>query len=212
MLTQRAVVDDAGPMGFGYVPFEAPDDVEPGALRRLWLTLKMVLLSPSQFYPRLLTSVSIAKPVIFGYACILIGMVVSLLWFLTLDLPGREVVDKAALDAGVDADQLIFGILALTPILAGLQMAVEVLLYHVVAKVGGGKADMLKSIQLYGYSSGAHLLKVIPYLGGLLYWMARVYSQLTGTRIIHGLTTARAALAVLVPLIAGLFFRFGGMI
>lgn len=191
---------------------EAPPAPELTPLRRVVETLRLVLLAPSSFYPRLLTSVELVRPLVFGYACILIGMVVSLLWFLALDLPGREVVDKTALDAGVTADQLIFGILALTPILAALQMAVEILLYHVVVKVAGGQGTMLKSAQLYGYSSGAHLLKVIPYIGGLAYWMARVFSQLTGTRIVHGLSTARAALAVIVPLLAGLFFRFGGII
>ena len=204
--------EDAGPLGLGYVPFEAPEEVEPGALRRLLLTLRLVLLSPSAFYPRLAASAAVFRPVLFGYACILIGMVASLLWFLVLELPGREVVDKTAIDAGIEPEQLLFGILVLTPVLAALQLAVETLLYHVVARVAGGRGIMIKSIQLQGYSSGAHLLKIVPYIGGLLYWMARVYSQLTGTRVIHGLSTARAALAVLVPLIAGLFFRFGGMI
>jgi hypothetical protein len=200
-------------LGLGYVPFEAPASVEPSVPKRFVETVRLVLFSPSQFYPRLLPSAEVTRPLIFGYGCMLAGMLLSLAWLLVIDLPKSELIENAVANTEGIASfhEFVLVLMVLAPIFAAVQMAVEVAVFHAFAKLVGGSATVKKSFQLYAYSSAAHLLKALPGIGGIMYWMARVFTQLTGVRIIHRVSTARAALVVLVPLMAGFFLQLGVM-
>ena len=192
------------------VPFEDPARAR-SPVSAFLDTMKMVLIAPAELYSRVVFSKAVLKPALFGYICTLAGMLGTLAWYMLLDLPGQELIDKAAADAGTTSRMVLFGFTLLAPFLAAIQLALEVAVFHGVARMVGGRGSLTKSFQMYSYSSAAHVLKVVPYIGSFLYWMARVFTQYTGTRIVHRLGAGRAALAVAIPILLSLVLGFGGM-
>jgi hypothetical protein len=87
-----------------------------------------------------------------------------------------------------------FFVLVVTVVWAGL-------LHLSLIIVGGAKEGFEATFRVVCYSSGPELLNLIPAVGGIIGLVWKVYLTLVGLRKIHGITTMRAASAIVIPVL-----------
>jgi hypothetical protein len=193
------------------VPLEDPSS--GGLVRRTLETIKLALLAPPLFYPRVKRSRAWLTPGVFGYMALTVGGEASLAWSLLLGnnkaLEGPQFDELAA--QGIPLVAVKVMLFLLVPFAMLLQMAFGAALLHLAAKAVGGRGSVQKSFQLYCWSAAAQLLGLIPFLGAFLMPVAMVFSQLEGVRVLHELSAGRALLAVVIPLAVNVLFAVGFM-
>src|SRR5215212_5406186 len=91
----------------------------------------------------------------------------------------------------------IFGVIGLL-IGAGITHLLVILI------VGAGNSGFEATVRVYSYASVAYLVNWVPVIGVLLGFLYGLYLASLGAREVHGTTTGKAALVVLLP--AGVLF------
>lgn len=181
------------------VPLEDPESAEH-LLLRLLRTLKAQVVSPLDFYARLGASRALLTPFVAGYACLVVGLVVSYGYAMVLGGPAQEVLEKVATDIGTDVDTLAIARLFGVPFEALFRMGLYSAVLHFAARIVGGTATFRKTFQIYAYSSVAALLYLVPVVGSVIVLAVQIMAQFAGIRVLHHLTPGRAALACAIPL------------
>ena len=161
--------------------------------------VRRVVLQPAAFFAGLPRQGSLLNPLVFALICAEISVIlVGLLTF--VGVPG------GALGLfGVRGEQGLLefvGGLVLTPIAASVGVLLTALVTHllVVLVVGSGNAGFGATFRVVSYSSVTALVGWIPFVGWI-FSLYRLYLATVGIREVHGTSTGRALLVVLLPAI-----------
>jgi len=165
--------------------------------------VRRVALQPTTFFAGLPRQGSLLGPLVFALICVEISAVlVGLLTF--IDVPGGV---TWLLGARGDQGFLAFvGGLVLAPIAGTVGVFLTALVTHlmVVLLVGSGHSGFGATFRVVSYSSVTSLLGWIPFIGWI-FSLYRLYLATVGIRKMHGMTTGRALVVVLLPAVLILF-------
>ena len=161
--------------------------------------VRRVVLQPANFFTGLPRQGSFLGPLVFALICIeLSAVLVGLLTF--IGVPGGV---TWLLGARGDQGVLAFvGGLVVAPIAGTVGVFLTALVTHllVILVVGSGHSGFGATFRIVAYSSVTSLLGWIPFIGWI-FSLYRLYLATLGIREMHGTTTGRALLVVLLPAI-----------
>jgi hypothetical protein len=161
--------------------------------------VRRVVVQPAAFFAELPRQGSLLNPLVFALICTEISVIlVGLLTF--VDVPGG-----ALWLFGTEGDQgfLAFvGGLVIAPVAAAVGVFLTALVTHllVVLVVGSGHSGFGATFRIVSYSSVTGLVGWVPFIGWI-FSLYRLYLATVGIREMHGTTTGRALLVVLLPAI-----------
>jgi hypothetical protein len=161
--------------------------------------VRRVVFQPTAFFAALPRQGSLLNPLVFALVCIEISVIlVGLLTF--IDVPGGITwLFGARGDQGLLA---FLGGLVLAPIAGAVGVFLTALVTHllVMLVVGSGHSGFGATFRIVAYSSVTSLAGWIPFVGWI-FSLYRLYLATVGIREMHGTTTGRALLVVLLPAI-----------
>jgi hypothetical protein len=161
--------------------------------------VRRVVLQPVAFFAGLPRQGSFLGPLVFALICVEISAVlIGLLTF--VGVPGGI---TWLFGARGDQGFLAFvGGLVITPIAATVGIYLSALVTHllVILVVGAGHSGFGATFRIVSYSSVTSLLGWIPFIGWI-FSLYQLYLATVGIREMHGTTTGRALLVVLLPAI-----------
>jgi hypothetical protein len=161
--------------------------------------VRRVVLQPAAFFAGLPRQGSFLGPLVFALICVEVSAVlVGLLTFIDVPWGITSMV-------GVTGNQgflAFLGGLVITPIAATVGIFLTALVTHllVILVVGSGHSGFGATFRIVSYSSVTSLLGWIPFIGWI-FSLYRLYLATVGIREMHGTTTGRALLVVLLPAI-----------
>jgi hypothetical protein len=71
----------------------------------------------------------------------------------------------------------------------------------IVGALSGSKSQFEGTFRVVSYSSIAHIALVIPFLGGLVALVWRIYLMMLGVQQLHRTTQSKALMGILLPLL-----------
>jgi hypothetical protein len=161
--------------------------------------VRRVVFQPAAFFGGLPRQGSFLGPLVFALICIEISVVlIGLLTF--IDVPGGI---TSMLGATGNQGFLAFvGGLVIAPIAGTVGLFLSALVTHllVILVVGAGHSGFGATFRIVSYSSVTSLLGWLPFIGWI-FSLYRLYLATVGIREMHGTTTGRALLVVLLPAI-----------
>jgi hypothetical protein len=161
--------------------------------------VRRMVLQPAAFFAGLPRQGSFLGPLVFALICVEVSAVlIGLLTF--IDVPGGITSMLGA--AGNQGFLAFLGGLVITPIAATVGIFLTALVTHllVLVVVGSGHSGFGATFRIVSYSSVTSLLGWIPFIGWI-FSLYRLYLATVGIREMHGTTTGRALLVVLLPAI-----------
>jgi len=161
--------------------------------------VRRVVFQPRIFFAGLPRQGSLLNPLVFALVCIEISVIlVGLLTF--IDVPGGLTWLFGA--RGNQGLLAFLGGLVLAPIAGTVGVFLTALVTHllVLLVVGSGHSGFGATFRIVAYSSVTSLVGWIPFVGWI-FSLYRLYLATVGIREMHGTTTSRALLVVLLPAI-----------
>jgi hypothetical protein len=188
------------------IPWEDPAVGFPSNLGRTWIES---LTAPVEFFRRLEATAPLARAVLYFLIMAVGAALFSLLWGLTGSAPELPPEAAAVLDLDSRALQL-FGFF-LSPFANLILLGLAVLAVHAfVLLLTDSRLPMLATARIICYASGPALLTIVPWVGEIAGWIGSAVLLATGIREVHGTSTGRASLAVLLPFLLALLL--GGLL
>ena len=177
---------------------EAPMESEVGFFGAFFRTTRDVLFSPVQFFRKSAAGEGYGFPLIYGLITGMIGLAGTMVWQYILfaqlfhfwsppDIPYSFELFAATL--ALPLAVLIF-------IFLGTAVAHICLII-----VGGNKMGFRQTFRAMVFSYGAQLFGIIPFIGGTIGSIYTLILVIIGIKEGHGISAARAILAVLFPFI-----------
>jgi hypothetical protein len=161
--------------------------------------VRRVVFQPRIFFAGLPRQGSLLNPLVFALVCIEISVIlVGLLSF--IDVPGGITWLFGA--RGNQGFLAFLAGLVLAPIGGTVGVFLTALVTHllVILVVGSGHSGFGATFRIVAYSSVTSLAGWIPFVGWI-FSLYRLYLATVGIREMHGTTTGRALLVVLLPAI-----------
>ena len=167
-------------------------------------TIGLVLLKPTVFFRSLLPKGFLKSALLFGIFVGSLGYVFNAVWQLILSkgvsLP-QFISEYASAGRNILGASIFFA-----PLIITIMIVFEGISTHVsLIIVGGNKKGFAATMRVLSYAMSAKILNVIPFVGGLIsgVWMATV--TVIGLREVHGISTARAVTALIMPFLLLVF-------
>ena len=184
-----------------YCPWEDYESL--GFLYGLRLTLKQSLFAPREFFAKLPRSGGFLLPLLYAMIMETVGSYGGYLWGFAVGNPFFAHVQPSGSMA------IVMG--ALVPLLVFFSLVAGALVLHVcILMVGAAKEDFEATFRIACYTSGPSLVNVIPVIGAWIALAWRIYLTVVAVREVHDTSTAKAVLAVLLPVIACCGLLLGG--
>jgi hypothetical protein len=161
--------------------------------------VRRVVFQPTVFFAGLPRQGSLLNPLVFALVCIEISVIlVGLLTF--IDVPGGITWLFGA--RGNQGFLVFLAGLVLAPIAGAVGVFLTALVTHllVILVVGSGHSGFGATFRIVAYSSVTSLAGWLPFIGWI-FSLYRLYLATVGIREMHGTTTGRALLVVLLPAI-----------
>jgi hypothetical protein len=159
--------------------------------------VRRLVLQPTAFFAGIPRRGNFLNPLVFALICIEISVIlVGLLN--VMGLPGG--VLWLAAPRGDQGFFAFVGALVLAPIAGAVGLLITALIAHLLVRlvVGPSNSGFEATFRVASYTSVTNLLGWLPYIGWL-FSLYRVYLAIVGIREVHGTTTGKAALVVLIP-------------
>ena len=201
-------------------PACAWEDRSKGLLRRWWGTWAQSNFAPKAFFRGLKPDGGHAWPVGFAFgltAQILVLVVLAMIAgvglreFYGIDLrPHLEnaanapvPVPDAQINTAARWSPVAVAAVGIPTAFLGVTLALYAssLLWHVFLKLLGAKGGFQSTLRVVGYGSGAAAWLLIPFAGAVMAPLMKLALYYHGFREMHGLSRARAAFAVMLPLL-----------
>ena len=190
------------------VPWEDPAIGFPSNLTRTWIDS---LTQPQPFFRALEPAAPLARATLYFLLMAVGAAFFSLLWGLAGSAP--EVPPAAAQIVDLDSRSLqLFGFF-LSPFANLLLLGLAALAVHIFVRLlTDSRLSMVATTRVVCYASGPALLTIVPWVGEIAGWIGSAVLLAIGVREVHGTTTGRAALTVLLPfLLAAVMFGLAGL-
>jgi hypothetical protein len=175
-----------------------PWEGEGGFLQAFLKTTQEVLFSPTKFFRKAAAGKGYWSPFIFALIAGIIGSGIALLWQ-WLFLSG--VVPRQFLSATTQSAFLTFAVISM-PFTIALSILIGSGVTHLCLMiVGGNRKGFEATFRAISYAYGAELFYIVPFIGTFVGTVYVMVLAVLGTREGHGISTGKAALAVLLPII-----------
>jgi hypothetical protein len=175
-----------------YCPWEDQDNL--GLMDGLLQTLKSSLFTPQEFFSKLPIEGGFVTPLLYALIVQTLGMLVSYAWAFSLD--------HSLLGATKLSSFWIILLGVLVPMFVFLHVIVSAFVLHIsLFLVAAAKREFETTFRVVCYSSGPDLFSAVPVVGGAVALVWHTYLIVIGLREVHGITTARAFAAVVLPLV-----------
>jgi hypothetical protein len=193
--------DPADMSGSGEDPFPWPPregDSLPDAWGRTWAGAS---LAPRRFFTAMPASGSLGPAILYYLS---IGIAVAgaqLFWAM---IRGPDTADDAIVTVG-PWDPLVDFLMS--PLYLMLSLFVAAGVVHVLLRLmGGAGGDYRRTLRVFAFAYSPQILGVIPVAGVVVGFVWMVIVAIVGVREAHDTTTARSAVAILIPLLIALAF------
>jgi hypothetical protein len=161
-------------------------------------TTKEALFSPTQFFKKVSAGEGYWSPLIYGIISGIIGFGVSMVfqWFLFSAFIPPQI--HALIPYNLFLTLSLIGI----PLMVASSIFVGSAITHLcLMVVGGNKKGYQVTFRAISYSYCAQLFNIVPFIGNFIASVYTIILIIIGAREGHGITTGKAVLAVLLPLI-----------
>jgi predicted Zn finger-like uncharacterized protein len=200
--------DEAAPMQVP-PPFEQLDRY--GFFHGLFLTLKLVLLSPRLFFSVMPVGNGLSKPLTFAILISMIQTVVQYAWGVAGLTPGIDVTTQGLQAVPYDATNGLFELL-LTPAVVALSLFAISGFYHLILSVlKSGNKGFEGSFRAVAYAYAPMMTGIIPmftanFMAGWMLFNAVWGLVLTaiGMKYIHKTSYMKVAAVLLIPFLLGM--------
>jgi hypothetical protein len=170
-----------------YCPWEDMENL--GFFEAIKQTVLGVLFSPTRFFSQTPPSGGLAKPLVFGLILGSLGIVLTEVW--------TAVLQPAKAGPG----HVLFWVI-LSPIVAAIALFVGSAITHVcLAIVGGAGEEYEATFRVQCYAQAAQVWQVLPVAGAFVSTIWTLVAAVVGLREVHGTTTGKAVLAVILPVL-----------
>jgi hypothetical protein len=167
-------------------------------------TIRESLFSPQDFFLRLPLLGGFLVPLLYALIIETVGTMVSALWGFSLKNP---LFPEIGLSGNVTTAATL-----LIPVLVFMGIVLSALLLHAsLLIVGGARENFEATFRVVCYSAAAELFNVIPLIGWIIALIWKLSLTLIGLRTLHRISTARAAIAICLPLIVACGLVVGGI-
>jgi hypothetical protein len=166
-------------------------------------TLKMVLMSPGEAFSRMKREGGLGEPLIYGIIGTCAGFIVYWLFVMLLPSAATFGSDRNPLTHLVGFGVAGIFIIILSPVMVAIGLFINAAILHLCLMiVGGAKQSFETTFRVVSFASGSiGPLIMIPFCGGLVAGIWSIVLHCIGLARAHETDTARAALAVFLPLI-----------
>ncbi len=210
----------------GSVPVLAGDRTGPpwehraelGFFPSAWGTIQGVLTKPSETFGTMKREGGLSSPLLFYVIFGSIGMITALLYqYLTTRATGAAAPPAGSFEALVAswmAPPRIYIIALVVPVFISLNGFLGAGLTHLSLMIfGGAKQPYETTFRVHAFAHGSStFLSVIPVCGGLVGAIWGIVATCIGIAKAHEISTGRAVLAVLAPLLICCVFGFFGAV
>lgn len=179
-----------------YSPWENGE----GIIGAFFKTTQDALFSPTKFFKKIAVGEGYWSALFYGVICGIIGFGVTILWqwlFLSqfIPIPVFSVIPYSFI--------LLIVTIAL-PFMVAFSILIGSGLTHLCLMiVGGNKKGVQSTFRAVSYSWSGYLFAIIPIIGSTISSIYAPILIIIGLREGHGISTGKAVLAILLPLIVG---------
>jgi hypothetical protein len=177
------------------IPWEDPGVGFPANLGRTWIES---LTTPVEFFRRLEPEAPLARAVLYFLIMAIGAALFSLLWGVSGSAP--ELPPEAASVVDLDPRALqLFGFF-ISPFANLVLLGLAVLAVHAFVRLlTDSERSAVATCRIICYASGPALLTIVPWAGEVAGWIGSAVLLAIGVREVHGTTTGKASLTVLLP-------------
>ena len=210
------------PPGSGYPPPpppppQGPPPVMPSGPGLAWETqavgpesffdtAKMFITAPEQAWARTRETGDYVRPLLFALIVAWVGAIFNAVWGAMFGAGLMKMIpaqyQRYAMFGG--GRGLIFNIV-LAPIFIVCGLFIGSAIFHVsfmiVGALKGSRSQFEGTFRAVSYSSIAHIGYVIPFVGGLVVLVWRVYLMMLGVQQLHKTTQGKALMGILLPIV-----------
>jgi hypothetical protein len=162
---------------------------------------RRVVLQPVRFFSGLPRSGSLLDPLVFALVCVVISAILSAVLVLTgvQQNPGFNPNPQNAIPSVFAPGSALLGIV-FAPIGGAIGLFIAAAIQQLLVRlfVGENNSGFGATFRVAAYTQVTSLVNWIPILGPLLA-LYGLYLSILGIREVHGTTTGKAALVVLIP-------------
>lgn len=179
-----------------------------GFINGLVLTIRMVLTDPGRLFRGMPVGTGMLEPLLFAATLAVLGAVFDWMWGLSLgNLPSMF---DSRLGQLMHAPGFGMGQFLLSPIIVLIMVFVRAAAFHLMLSLlGGTRLGFEATVRVVAYSRATRLLSVIPFCGSIVGGIWELVVTIIGLVKIHGCPEWKAVVAVLLPVMLGLFLLVG---
>jgi len=187
--------DDTSRPRDGYCPWE--DQERLGLFVGMFRTVKETLFTPEAFFTAMPIHKGFVSPLLYALIVGTIGAMAGILWAFVFD-------NSLLSDTTKPANLTVLAGVA-TPILVFLGILISALALHVaLLALGGANEDFEATFRVACYTSSTDLFSIVPVVGNWVVLVSlawKLYITLVGLRAVHRISAAKAAIAIVLPVL-----------
>ncbi len=192
------------PAAAGGLPWEA-QAIGPESF---FETAKLFITAPEQAWRLTRETGDYMRPLLFALIVGWVGAIFNAVWGTIFGAGMLRMLPPQVLGRlgplGVGGGGFVASII-IAPILIALGLFIGSAIFHVsfmiVGALRGSKSQFEGTFRVVSYSSIAHIALVIPFLGGLVALVWRIYLMMLGVQQLHKTTQNKALMGILLPLL-----------
>jgi hypothetical protein len=169
-------------------------------------TAKMFITAPEQAWKVTRETGDYTRPLLFALIVAWVGAIFSAVWG-TMFGAGllRMLPAQYHRFAMMGAGRGLLANIILAPIAIAIGLFVGSAIFHVsfmiVGALTNSKSQFEGTFRVVSYSSIAHIAYIVPFLGGLIVLVWRVYLMMLGVQQLHKTTQGKALAGILLPIL-----------
>ncbi|MGB9736087.1 MAG: YIP1 family protein [bacterium] len=179
---------------------------EQSYIKRLWTNWVDVMFNPASFFRSIDAEKQIPFPVIFGIVWGTIALILNIPTVLYTQQSYLKFFSEGMSSPVVIPFSSYFSIIVIAPFFLFIFLFIMAGIYHIFVLLVGGKGGFVSTLKVISYSIGAMVLEVIPFIGVPLFWFYSIYLYTIGFRELHKISSSRAFIASILPIILIVFF------
>ena len=210
------------PPGSGYPPPpppppQGPPPVMPSGTGLAWETqplgpesffdtAKMFITAPEQAWARTRETGDYMRPLLFALIVAWVGAIFNAVWGSMFGAGLMKMIPpQYQRYAMMGGGRGVIVTIVLAPLFIACGLFIGTAIFHVsfmiVGALKGSRSQFEGTFRAVSYSSIAHIAYVIPFVGGLVALVWRIYLMMVGVQQLHKTTQAKALLGIILPMI-----------